>query len=197
MKLDGEVVTGRNCSRIREVKPILNGDILTISAQGMIDLNIDLKRFTTSDKKESIDVGENSAVWFSRFLLQEDFGHRMIFQTSSPDEPNFTLINENSVTDLDYASKLSGHFRPNFVVKGATAFEETEWTWLKIGDDAIFKTLKANKSLGFINTETAESPKEQLNQCLKMHLKKPGKIKFGDAVYTQDKNFRKFKFNIF
>ncbi|KAL6441609.1 hypothetical protein ACFW04_003622 [Cataglyphis niger] len=108
------------------------------------------------------DCGEEVARWLSRFLLQEDAGFRLVYYPldrparevrkrnenffplalttdtgAYPDESSYSLINEASLTDLN--SRLDEpvtplQFRMNFVVKGATAYEEDKWDWVKIGN---------------------------------------------------------------
>ncbi|CAL1685336.1 unnamed protein product [Lasius platythorax] len=108
------------------------------------------------------DCGEEVARWLSRFLLQEDAGFRLVYYPlegptrevrkrnenvfpltkttdtgAYPDETSYSLMNEASLTDLN--SRLeepvtAQQFRMNFVVKGATAFEEDKWDWVKIGN---------------------------------------------------------------
>lgn len=54
------------------------------------------------------------------------------------------MINEASVTDLNTRLEKPVNpeqFRPNFVIKGASAYEEDTWGWVKIGD-VIFKTVR-------------------------------------------------------
>ncbi|CAK9825905.1 Mitochondrial amidoxime-reducing component 1 [Anthophora retusa] len=112
------------------------------------------------------DCGEEPAKWLSRFLLQEDTGFRLVyypldspsrevrtknrpFFTSPddtgayPDSTSYCLINEGSVTDLNTRLEdpvTPEQFRPNFVIKGAVAYDEDKWGWVKIGD-VLFKTV--------------------------------------------------------
>ncbi|GAB1865840.1 MOSC domain-containing protein 1, mitochondrial [Camponotus japonicus] len=115
------------------------------------------------------DCGEEVARWLSRFLLQEDTGLRLVYYPldrpareirkknenyfplltttdtgAYPDESSFSLINEASVAELN--SRLDEpvipqQFRMNFVVKGAIAYEEDKWDWVKIGD-VIFRNVR-------------------------------------------------------
>ncbi|KAH0955314.1 hypothetical protein HN011_003520 [Eciton burchellii] len=114
------------------------------------------------------DCGEEVARWLSRFLLQEDTGLRLVYYPldrptrdvrtkikafplaeqidtgAYPDCTSYSLINEASITDLN--SRLDEpvtpqHFRSNFVVKGATAYEEDKWDWMKIGN-VILRNVK-------------------------------------------------------
>ncbi|XP_014475751.1 PREDICTED: mitochondrial amidoxime reducing component 2 [Dinoponera quadriceps] len=113
------------------------------------------------------DCGEEPARWLSRFLLQEDVGLRLVYYTLNrssrsvrevnkyfplteadtgayPDASSYSLINEASITDLNNRLEepvTPQQFRMNFVVKGATAYEEDKWDWVKIGD-VIFRSVK-------------------------------------------------------
>ncbi|KAK2584614.1 hypothetical protein KPH14_006964 [Odynerus spinipes] len=114
------------------------------------------------------DCGEEAARWLSRFILQEDAGLRLVHYPlerptrevsttnkvfplteaddtgAYPDATSYNLINEASVTDLNTRLEepvTPAIFRPNFVVKGATALEEDNWDWVKIGD-VIFRNVK-------------------------------------------------------
>lgn len=52
------------------------------------------------------------------------------------------MINEQSVQDLNSRTDQAVtplQFRPNLVVKGAVAFDEDNWKWVRIGDNLIFK----------------------------------------------------------
>lgn len=59
---------------------------------------------------------------------------------------SYMLINENSVNDVndrvndDFPAKAL-QFRPNFVVKGAPAFAEDNWKWIRIGDNVTFRNV--------------------------------------------------------
>lgn len=116
---------------------------------------------------QACDCGEEPARWLSRFILQEDTGFRLVYYpltyptrevrskgkyfplTSDdtgayPDFTSYNMINESSVTELNTRldkAITADQFRPNFVVKGAVAYEEDSWDWVKIGD-VIFKNVK-------------------------------------------------------
>jgi uncharacterized protein YcbX len=178
VKIDGEFVTGRQHPKLVQVSPKMEGELMTLSAPGMIDLTVDVARlFKTSPIKacvwgqtvDAVDVGEEAARWFSRYILQEDFGFRFVFYPSSlptrevrpnnkifsttiaddtgalHDATSFVLINENSVHELN--SRINdpvtpSQFRPNIVIKGPAAFEEDNWKWVKVGDETIFRNVK-------------------------------------------------------
>lgn len=61
------------------------------------------------------------------------------------DHSSFMLLNETSLADLN--AKLDHvvpavQFRPNFVVRGAHAFEEDNWKWIRIGSTVTFRNVK-------------------------------------------------------
>ncbi|XP_072745502.1 mitochondrial amidoxime-reducing component 1 [Anoplolepis gracilipes] len=145
------------------------------------------------------DCGEEVARWLSRFLLQEDTGLRLVYYPldrpvrevrkrnenffplrsskdngAYPDETSYSLINEASLTDLN--SRLDEpvstmNFRMNFTVKGATAFEEDKWDWVKIGD-VIFRNVRpcTRCILTTVNPETGtKSPTIEPLKTLKSY----------------------------
>lgn len=175
---DGKFITGAMQPKLVLVSPKIEGDLMTLSAPGMIDLFVDIERlFTFSPTKatifgqtvDTIDVGEESSRWFSRFILQEDFGLRLVFYPMSyptrdvlekhkilpaaiPEDTgalhntnSFMMINETSVAELNtrIANPVaSSQFRPNIVIRAQNAFEEDAWKYIKIGDETIFKSVR-------------------------------------------------------
>lgn len=177
-KTNGNFITARSYPILIKVQPTIENDILTLSAPGMMDISLDFKTLygtptnqtiVWDDTVETIDCGEEVARWFSRYVLQEDFGLRLAYFPGKEstrlvrglrkeidyenlndggalhDETSYMLINETSVLDLN--TKIDDHvtplrFRPNFVVKGAEAFAEDCWKWIRIGDETVFKVIK-------------------------------------------------------
>lgn len=175
---DGEFVTARAYPTMVQIMPVIKGDVMTLSAPGMINIEIDITRLYTvpsikasvwSQEVEVIDAGEEAAQWFSRFILKEDFGLRLvfyphdyptrgvreknqIFKTMIPDDSgalhdatSFMLINESSIADLNTRIKKPVtplQFRPNIVMKGALPYDEDNWKWVKIGSETVFKNVK-------------------------------------------------------
>lgn len=175
---DGEFVTARQHPKMVHVTPNIEGDVLILQAPGMIDLQLDISRLfkiepiranVWSQIVQVVDAGEDSARWFSRYVLQEDFGLRLVFYPSSEpsrdvrkknrifetlvkedtgalqDATSFMMINESSVAELNTRIKnpvTPLHFRPNFVVKGPEAFDEDKWRWVKIGKEVVFRNVK-------------------------------------------------------
>lgn len=178
VRTNGEFITARAYPTLVQVMPVVKGDVMILSAPGMRNIEIDIKRLysipTTkasvwSQEVSVIDAGEEAAQWFSRYILKEDFGLRLvfypdnfptrevrpkntIFDTTFPDDTgalhdatSFMLINEGSMADLN-AKLLTPvtplQFRPNIVIKGPNAFEEDSWKWVKIGNETIFRNVK-------------------------------------------------------
>jgi uncharacterized protein YcbX len=106
------------------------------------------------------------ATWFSKYLLNKDEGLRLVFYPSDEPKPSipqkdylyktaeredtgsfhgetsYMLMNMGSFDDFN--KKIDKpvtplQFRPNFVVKGAKAWAEDKWKFVKIGQ-VIFET---------------------------------------------------------
>lgn len=70
----------------------------------------------------------------------------LYIQGSYADIASYMIMTQCSLDDLN--SRLAKtvneyYFRPNIMVKGTTIpFEEDEWDWMKIGDDAVLRSFK-------------------------------------------------------
>ncbi|CAD1476740.1 unnamed protein product, partial [Heterotrigona itama] len=180
------------------------------------------------------DCGEEVARWLSRFILQEDTGFRLVYYPlqhptreirsrlkifpmtaddtgAYPDATSYCLINEGSVTELNTRLEdpiTADRFRPNFVVKGPTAYEEDCWGWIKISD-VVFKTILpcTRCILTTVDSETGKkNPKAEPLKTLKRQITDPvvrplvgespvmgihlglrgsnGTVRLGDPVYV-------------
>ncbi|KAL7029786.1 hypothetical protein ACKWTF_006366 [Chironomus riparius] len=197
---NGNFVTAVAYPSLFEVLPIVKGDIMTLTAPNMEDIDIDIKKLNRNPTSKAvvwtqtvdvIDVGDEVAEWFSKFILKEDSGLRLVyysqtyptrsvreknavFETAIADDTgalhnttSYMLINEASVADLSLKidkSLLPLQFRPNIVVKGPKAFDEDSWKWVKIGDNTIFRNVKPCGRCPLINIdpETAQKDPEQV-----------------------------------
>jgi len=118
----------------------------------------------------SIDCGDEIAIWLSRFLFKQETGARLAYYPSSHtsrtiktnevfplmkltdgavfhDMGPYHLLSEASIRDLnsnlDQANEVSTlNFRPTIIVSDCPAFAEDSWNFIKIGDDAVFRTMK-------------------------------------------------------
>lgn len=194
VRTDGDFVSAREFPTMVLVQPTFHEHIMKLSAPGMIDVEVDVERLkklspvTTrvwNQPVKTVDCGEEVARWFSRFLLAEDFGLRLMYYPHDlatrdvkpankmfntmlaedtgafHDATSFMLLNESSVDDLNTRIPTpvsSLNFRPNFLVRGPAAFAEDHWKWVKIGSDVIFRCNKPCTRCVFtnINPETAE-----------------------------------------
>lgn len=178
--LNGDFVSGRTHPQLLLVKPSIEGDRLLLTAPGMINLEVDIQQLQLAEPfnaivwgqlVEAVDAGEEAARWFSRFLIQDDFGFRFLYYPYptpsrkvkkksffgidlSPDTGafhdaiSFLMINESSISELNSRVRVPTsalQFRPNLVIKGPAAFEEDNWKWLKIGENTIFRNVKPCK----------------------------------------------------
>lgn len=127
------------------------------------------KAVVWAESVDVIDTGDEVAQWLSRFILSAESGLRLvyypslvptrdvreknkIFETACRedtgalhDATSFMLINESSVDELNtrLEKKVTPlRFRPNFVVKGASAYDEDNWKYMKIGDEVILQNVK-------------------------------------------------------
>ncbi|XP_055845835.1 mitochondrial amidoxime reducing component 2-like [Episyrphus balteatus] len=191
---NGDFVTARQYPKLVLVQPSFHDNFMKLSAPGMIDVKIDIDRLkklspiTTrvwGQPVKTVDCGEEVARWFSRYILAEDFGLRLMYYPldystrevkgslkkfstmlkedtgALHDATSFMLLNESSIADLNTRLQTPVsvyNFRPNFLVKGPAAFEEDNWKWIKIGEDVIFRCNKPCTRCIFTNVdpETAQ-----------------------------------------
>jgi uncharacterized protein YcbX len=205
-------------------------DEISVDIQKVTDENKKANVRLWKDRADVIDCGNEAAAWFSKYLLDVNEAFRLVYYPSTEpkpviepkgyrfktaerkdtgmlhDETSYMLMNLSSFDDLN--TKLEKpvgplQFRPNFVVKGATAWEEDSWKWLKIGE-VIFQNVQPCVRCMFttIDPQTGERDKnEQPLKTLKkfrafekissspsfgIHLgmRVPGIVKAGDSVYV-------------
>lgn len=174
---NGRFVTARQYPQMVKIQPKIKGSVMTLSAPGMRDVEVDFERlYKTKHIKcsvwdqpvDAVDCGEDVARWFSRYILEDDFGLRLVFYAKElsmrdvrtnnkcvdttlkedtgafHDATSFMILNESSLNDLNTRLSLPVmglNFRPNFVVKGGFAYEEDFWRWVKIGE-VVFRCVK-------------------------------------------------------
>jgi uncharacterized protein YcbX len=185
------------------------------------------------NKAQVVDCGDEIASWFSRFLLEKDEGFRLVFYPSKEpkenfvkkkkkfdsanridsgslqDETSYMVMNISSFDDLN--SKIEKpviplQFRPNFVIKGPAAWEEDNFKWVKVGNDAIFKKIEPCLRCIFTTIDPLTGVRDQGEQPLKtlrkfrvfsnigaspvfgVHLgiRSSGKVRTGDAIYISE-----------
>ena len=174
----GEFITARKYPKMVLVQPIIDGDIMALNAPGMHQIMIHfevLKQKTPTqavvwdESVKVIDAGDGAAHWFSKYILEEESGLRLVYYPSTVptrdvrvknkvfdtairddtgslhDATSYMLINESSVAELNTRVENSVEalrFRPNIVIKGPGAYDEDKWDWIKIGDEVVFQNVK-------------------------------------------------------
>ena len=92
VKTDGCFITARQYPKMVKIQPHFEEEndevFMKLSAPGMMDIKVDMKRLAEtpvgqasvwSQQVKSIDCGEEVARWFSRYILSEDFGLRLMY----------------------------------------------------------------------------------------------------------------------
>jgi uncharacterized protein YcbX len=186
------------------IKPKVEGEKITLEAPEMKSIELNFKQLHASkesvnveiwgDKAECVDCGDQAAQWFSKFILGENEGLRLLFYPSSTpkpeikdknylfeqadqkdtgslqDESSFMLMNQGSFDDLN--TKIENkvkplQYRPNFVVKGPAAWEEDNWKWIKIGETATFRTVQPCLRCIFTNIDPVSGERHPQMEPLK------------------------------
>lgn len=174
VRRSGEFVTARTYPKMLLITPKVDGDLLTITAPEMDEIKITISKLYTSnnvmkitvhkDDADCIDCGDEAAQWFSKYILGENDGFRLVFYPSSDpkpvvkerqierrdtgalhDETSYMLMNQASFDDLNARIEkkvIPLQYRPNFLVKGPQAWAEDGWKWVKIGNETIFRNVQ-------------------------------------------------------
>ncbi|MFK7935303.1 MAG: MOSC domain-containing protein [Saprospiraceae bacterium] len=223
---DNATLTGRDFSQLLDLRVETNATGLNIYRASELVHTVTLP--TTDHSRIPIHIFSNSTTglladevtnqWFSDYLqtearlvymddnsvrgLGEKYGGNETDSVSLADEGPILLLSEASIADLN--SRLEtpitvAHFRPNLVVKDATAFAEDSWKRIRIGE-AEFKAGRQCKRCVFttIDPVTKEkNPNGEPLRTLNSYRKGPeggvifgqlliptkmGKIKIGDTI---------------
>jgi uncharacterized protein YcbX len=92
VKSEGQFITGRTYPKVVLISPKIEKETMTLSAPGMMDIDVDFERFRSletnqttvwGDSVDTIDCGEEVAKWLSRYVLSEDLGLRLVFFPSA------------------------------------------------------------------------------------------------------------------
>lgn len=177
----------------------------------------------------TVDCGSEVAAWLSKFISETDESNRLVFYpdidlirkdrnerlklepTGFVQLPNefhgFMMLNAESVNDLNTRIDepvIPLIFRPNIVVNGASAYDEDNWKWVRIGDNLIFKytgpclrcyVVTMDPTKGILNKgqeplktlksyrcfDTCKSPVMGMYLLL---MSNGGTVRSGDAVYV-------------
>lgn len=200
----GEFISARTYPKMVRIIPKLEGDKLTVIAPEMKAMVINISKLYElkslvnvkiwKDDAECVDCGDEAAQWFSKFILGENEGLRLLFYPSGNpkpiindkkylfeqaeqkdtgalhDETSFMLMNQGSFDDLNtkIEKKVSPlQYRPNFVVKGPKAWEEDSWKWIKIGDTTTFRNVQPCIRCIFTNIDPSTGERNPQMEPLK------------------------------
>lgn len=204
---NGNALTARTYPRMVLISPNINDHIMTLTAPGMEQIQIDISQLYASpltkkikvwdDTVDVVDCGDEVGNWFSKFILGEKSGLRLVFYPSKypksevtprkepyrtaevkdmgslHDETSFMIMNQGSFDELNTRiEKPVGplQYRPNFVVNGPGAFEEDSWKWIRIGNEATFQIVQPCTRCTLTNIDPAtgvRNPKEEPLKTLK------------------------------
>ncbi|KAK3911270.1 Mitochondrial amidoxime-reducing component 1 [Frankliniella fusca] len=202
--------------------------------------NLRRRRITVQGTTVSaVDCGDAAAAWIRKAVVEvdkhgeatEEADLRLAFfprthtdRAPTKEAPKDTvgiysdltayhLLTTSSLAALNakLASPVTArHFRPNFVVDGPEAFDEDNWTWIRIGDKAMFRVImpcgrcvfttvdpetgvKAADCEPLRTLNTFRKPNEAQKKAMggsspmlgvRMGLYATGEVAVGDAVYV-------------
>jgi len=210
-----EILTARENSKLLNISSEINNDKLSLSTYGKSSISIDLKKFLTNkidikifnDFAKAKIVGHETDDWLSHTLQEKcrlvsiDSEHlrkmKSKYNGKENDYISFSdispihLISEESLKDLN--SKLESqvtidNFRPNILVSGSPAYEEDNWSSVKIGNCEFEVTLKTPRCK-FITIDpitTKVDSKQEPLRTLSEYRKIENYINFG--IYLMPKN---------
>jgi len=155
----GRFVTQRTDPRLGRIVPVVDPDVLRLTAPGLPDLRLplhpDAGASTTvtvwDDTVEALGCGDEADAWLTGVLGP---GHRLVAMAGDGARPlgskharpgdvvsfadgyPYLLTNTASLEDLSRRAGLAlemERFRPNLVVEGAAPFAEDDWSSVTIG----------------------------------------------------------------
>ncbi len=206
----GDLITQRECPTLARVRTRIHPEHLEVLGPGAAPLTLPLvsegrpvRVRVWDDFCEAIDVGPESARWFteylgvpSRLVYMPIFTHRPADQAYAPDGPPVSfadafpllMIAEESLADLN--ARLSqplpmNRFRPNLVIAGGDPFVEDSLREFEI-DGIGFRAVKPCDRCVVTTTdqETTERGVEPL-RTLATYRRVAGKVYFGQNVVHQ------------
>lgn len=156
----GMFLTQRNHPKLALARPVIQGDEILLSAPGLPGIRIPLELHdgptipvqVWGSRVDAFHGIREADEWFGtllgsecRLVFMPDTARRPITHSSAAqgehvafvDAFPILLISEASLADLNgrLASPVPmNRFRPNIVVRGATAFEEDTWRDIRIGN---------------------------------------------------------------
>jgi uncharacterized protein YcbX len=208
------ILTARENSKLLNISSEISNDKLIISTYGISPISIDLSKILTdkinikifNDYANAKIVGQETDDWLSHTLqekcrlvsidlellrkMKSKYNGKENDFISFSDISPIHLISEESLKDLN--SKLKNpvtvdNFRPNILVSGSPAYEEDNWSSVKIGNCEFEVTLRTPRckftTIDPITTKV-DSEQEPL-RTLSKYRKVGNNINFG--IYLMPK----------
>ncbi len=205
----GIFLTQRDHARMALITPHFENESLRLSAPGMPELTIPVRKTGQPVSVEiwddsgvaALDQGDLPARWLTEFLemparlvhMAPDFQRKVSLEyaVQPDDHVSFAdgfpilIVSQESLDDLNSRLEMPipiNRFRPNLVVSGTTPFAEDHWKRIRIGqiELALVKPC-ARCNVPTIDQDTAEKGKEP-NTTLALFRKFNGKVMFGVNV---------------
>lgn len=132
-RLNGECVTARTYPKMVRIIPKIEGDLLTLSAPGMVDFMIEIGELYSSNNKMNVtiwgddascvDCGDEAAEWFSSYILGENVGFRFVFYPNNEPKPE---IKDKKYLFEQTEQKDSGalHDESSFMLMNQGSFDD-------------------------------------------------------------------------
>ncbi len=123
--------------------------------------------------------------------VDQDFAYRGQYVSFADGYP-LLLISQASLDDLN--DRLSApvnmnRFRPNVVVSGTEAFDEDQWTQLKVNDVDLLAVKKCARCImPSINQKTGRKDQAKMLATLNSYRKENNKVMFGKNLIYQNVN---------
>jgi len=187
------------------IETAFEAERLTLTAPEMPAISVPLKGTAGRESNVTIwksqcmavDQGTAVAQWLTRYLSRErpgqyrlvrmpDAGVRKALngdgQIAFPDESPFLMISQSSLDDLNRRLDEPlpmNRFRPNIILAGTSAFQEDEWTRIRIRDIEFIGTTRCGRCpIPTIDQRTGVQGKEPLT-TLATYRKTDGGVVFG------------------
>lgn len=104
---DLKFVTARAYPKMLLIQPAINGDKITMSAPSMPDISLSFEHLKTLSPMKSsvwgmqvdtVDCGSEVATWMSQYILEKEFGMRLLFYPSDKSTRHFKAGNRKHDT---------------------------------------------------------------------------------------------------
>ena len=128
-----ECITARTYPKMIKIMPKIEGSAMTLSADGMKDLKIDIEPLYKStnfanvkiwtDVVTVVDVGDEAAKWFSKHILDKDEGLRLVFYQSDKPKP-IVQYRKKKFEQADDKDTGTLHDETSFMLMNQGSFDE-------------------------------------------------------------------------